>query len=185
MPPGKELALLPDGILLGVVEAALPGFQTAEDCAASCSQALGAGAACDFMAFCGRVVNAISRNGRPGPVCSPRRPGSGTPPPPAAQVLCPPAALQGGCSTQTYGQIEQGECLLLSRNCTLPAGREAAPGVVSGASCQLHCRDTAACKACARCVQIARPSAPACHHPLQASLYTATLPPSWKPSPPF
>lgn len=71
MPPGKELALLPDGMLLGVVEAALPGFQTAEDCAASCSQALGAGAACDFMAFCGRVVSAISRNGRPGPVCSP------------------------------------------------------------------------------------------------------------------
>lgn len=65
MPPGKALSLLPDGVIVGIVEAALSGVQTAEDCAASCSQALGAGAACDFMVFCGIAVSVISRTGRP------------------------------------------------------------------------------------------------------------------------
>ncbi|KAI7838770.1 hypothetical protein COHA_007387 [Chlorella ohadii] len=40
--------------------------------------------------------------------------------------------LQGGCTNNYLGQMAQGDCLLLSRNCTLPAGRSPAPGAVSG-----------------------------------------------------
>ncbi len=43
--------------------------------------------------------------------------------------------LQGGCTNNYLGQMAQGDCLLLSRNCTLPAGRSPAPGAVSGAAC--------------------------------------------------
>ena len=61
-------------------------------------------------------------------------------------VLC--LYVQGTCSTQAYDQLEQGECLLLNRNCSLPAQREAAQGTVSGADscwngrvppCRLSC----------------------------------------------
>lgn len=58
------------------------------------------------------------------------------PPPPSAPAFAaaPHACwLQGGCSTRAYGKMQQGECLILTGNCTLPADREAAAGVESGA----------------------------------------------------
>ena len=57
-PPGKQVALLPDGVVLGVVEAAQQGVQSPEACAEQCRAAL---PACDFFAYCKQSVSGMIR----------------------------------------------------------------------------------------------------------------------------
>lgn len=139
LPPGKRIALLPDATLVGVIEATLQGVQSAESCAEQCRAAL---PACSFFGYCnGQAVRSLTFEAAclAGVGCADARAQPALPPPPPLPL--PPPRLvchalwhaQAGCSTQSYGKLEQGDCLILTRNCTLPADREAAPGMVSGA----------------------------------------------------
>ena len=54
MPPGSNIALLPEATMVGIVEADLQGVASAEACAEQCR---GLGSSCDFMAYCNRAVS--------------------------------------------------------------------------------------------------------------------------------
>lgn len=159
-PSGANIALLPDAVLEGVVlDASTP--ESAEACAEECRSAL---PACNFFTYCKSVSAAC---GRVRPADRLWSTAAAAPP----SLCCPPPLhpschLQGTCETENYGTLEQGDCLLLSRNCTLPADRTAAQGTVSGAGSLYE-------QACLQLSVVGRPwqrmldftlHRPSCHH---------------------
>jgi len=113
LPAGQQIALLPDALMVGVIEDALQGVESAESCAEKCRDAL---PACSFFAYCkGQPVSAIFGDRKPtclaGGLCS-----HFSPPP-------PPLPSHSRTAADTPGVSPSGARLQPSALLVLAAGR--------------------------------------------------------------